>query len=245
MIIGQSSQSSISKIRKLLNDEANAIRSSEVKLQAGNLRLPNNNNNRHKIPILWFKVNITNIKTTEAPSPSVFPGLRWSQMPQPFIPYRKHKESRASSTNAPEITKQKISSKDPTKSLNKPLNSTLIFQRKKIQTRYNLVSDNDYVVIHIESTQDILMSPCKIVMVKEYQMTGYNLYKCAPRKDQLNRFKNLECKTIMRHFAVEANRNGKVDGSYHAHKFPIGCELRFKRSKKNCNRLMIKNNKGC
>ena len=100
----------------------------------------------------------------------------------------------------------------------------------------------DQVTVILKSAEDIDLSPCKVVKKNNFKAGGLNIYTCAPREEQMNRFRNLECRTIHRKAIVSVNRPTK---KYAIDNFPDGCELRFKKSKKNCNQLRFTNNKGC
>jgi hypothetical protein len=100
----------------------------------------------------------------------------------------------------------------------------------------------DQVTIILKTKEDINLSPCKIVKRKDLKTGAQNLYECAPREEQINNFRNLECKTTHRRVIVKVDRPTE---SFASRIFPDGCELRFRKSKKNCNKLKFSNNMDC
>jgi len=135
-------------------------------------------------------------------------------------------------------------------SLDKLEETTLTFEGMKIKRRLSQRSVDspskptatDKITVVLESLEHIKFSPCKVLKVQDEKIGGSNLYKCAPREDQLNKFKGLECKTIYRQFEVELN---KSNVKFNQKNFPVGCELRFTKSRVGCNKLMFGIVNGC
>jgi len=131
--------------------------------------------------------------------------------------------------------------------------STLIFERiggdGDTRKRRHLSAkkgktNRDRVVVHLRSVEDITLSPCKLVTITDKRSGGYNIHRCAPREDQKNKLPNLECRTVYRRFQVVASGPTR-EYAYVNKLFPIGCELRYTKAKKNCNRHIYSNTEGC
>ena len=112
----------------------------------------------------------------------------------------------------------------------KPKRSTLIFERgtKNIARRARNFDDtdnnSDKITMIIESVNERESFPCKVIQVNDKKISGYQLSKCAPKKEQLNNFKDLHCETVYRNIYVELN-NSDGNVKFRHKVISVGCEV--------------------
>ena len=109
-------------------------------------------------------------------------------------------------------------------------------QARERQRKKKEKSGKDQVVLHQRSKEDFTLSPCKINKISSKLLGGHSIYGCAPREEQKNKFSTLECRTVYRR---------SITSSFAIKSFAIGCELRYRKGKKHCNKHLYSNTKGC